>query len=445
MNLVLYFRLAIRGLSANKMRTALTMLGIVIGVAVVILVVAIGEGASKSVTDSINSLGTNQLTIRPGRPTLRITAASSTGTAQGLAVANRLTMADANLIQKDFATTIAAIAPQARTTTQIQMGDKDANTSVMGTSSEYLYVNNATMQTGEMFTDYDNAASAKVCVVGATVVKELMGSPDQDMTGSTILINHNRFSVKGVLTPKGAGAFGQDQDDVILIPIQTALRRVLNTQVLSLITVRCTAPNMMSLAQQQIASLLRNRHHIAPPYPQNDDFQITNQTEILQRQESVTGTMTTLLSAVAVISLVVGGIGIMNIMLVSVTERTREIGIRKAVGATPRDILMQFLNESALISLLGGVIGVVIVILGTLILAKIAGWATVVDPVAGAVALVHLRRSWHLLRPLSSPKSRRPPSHRRFEIRVTLCASYRSIVSAENGTAISPEWSYWRD
>jgi len=149
-NLLLYFRLAIRGLSANKMRTALTMLGIVIGVAVVILVVAIGEGASQSVTDSINSLGTNQLTIRPGRPTLRITAAASTGTAQALVMANRLNMADSNLIQKDFPTTIAALAPQARATTQITLGNKDANTSVMGTSPEYLFVNNATMRSGAM-------------------------------------------------------------------------------------------------------------------------------------------------------------------------------------------------------------------------------------------------------------------------------------------------------
>jgi len=386
-NLLLYFRLAIRGLSANKMRTALTMLGIVIGVAVVILVVAIGEGASQSVTDSINSLGTNQLTIRPGRPTLRITAAASTGTAQALVMANRLNMADSNLIQKDFPTTIAALAPQARATTQITLGNKDANTSVMGTSPEYLFVNNATMRSGAMFSDYENAGGAKVCVVGTTIVKEMVGSADADMTGTTILINHNRFSVLGVMNPKGAGAFGQDQDDVILIPIQTALRRVLNTQVLNLITVRCTSPGLMSLAQEQIASLLRNRHHIPPPYPQNDDFQITNQTEILQRQESVTGTMTTLLSAVAVISLIVGGIGIMNIMLVSVTERTREIGIRKAVGATPRDILMQFLIESALISMLGGFIGVAIGIAGTYILSSIAGWATVVDPLAAALAL----------------------------------------------------------
>jgi putative ABC transport system permease protein len=387
MNLLLYSRLALRGLSANKTRTSLTMLGIAIGVAVVILVVAIGEGASKQVTDSINSLGTNLLTIRPGRPTLRITAAAASGTAQGLAIANRLNMADANLIEKDFPTTISAIAPQARTTTQIEMGDKDANTTVMGTSAEYLYVNNATIQSGQMFSDYENQASSKVCVVGTTVVKELMGSANATMAGLTILINHNQFLVRGVLTPKGAGAFGQDQDDVILIPIQTALRRVLNTTVLSMISVRCTSPGMMPLAQQQISALLRNRHHIPPPYPQNDDFQITSQTEIMQRQQSVTGTMTTLLSAVAIISLIVGGIGIMNIMLVSVTERTREIGIRKAVGAAPHDILMQFLIESSLISLIGGVIGVIVGIVGTVILSRLAGWETVIDPLAGCLAL----------------------------------------------------------
>ena len=314
MNLALYFRLALRGLSANKTRTALTMLGIIIGVAVVILVVAIGEGASQQVTDSINSLGTNLLTVRPGRPTLRITAAAASGSAQALVVANRLNMADANLIQKDFPTTISAIAPMARATSQIELGRNDANTTIMGTTASYMYVNNATMRNGQMFTEADNSASSKVCVVGTTVVRELVGSADADMTGATLLINHNQFVVKGVLTPKGSGAFGQDQDDVILIPIQTALRRVLNTTVLNMITIRCTTPEMMPLAQEQIAALLRNRHHIAPPYPQNDDFQITSQTEIMQRQQSVTGTMTTLLSAVAVISLIVGGIGIMNIM-----------------------------------------------------------------------------------------------------------------------------------
>lgn len=387
MNLALYFRLAVRGLSANKTRTALTMLGIIIGVAVVIIVVAIGEGASQQVTDSINSLGTNLLTIRPGRPTLRITAAAASGSAQALVVANRLTLADALLMQKNFPASISDIAPQARANTQIKMGHNDANTSVMGTTAAYLYVNNATIKSGQMFSDADNVASNKVCVVGATVVKELAGSADADLTGATIQINHNLFLVKGVLTPKGSGAFGQDQDDVILIPIQTALRRVLNTTVLSMITIRCTTPEMMPLAQEQIASLLRERHHILPPYPQNDDFQITSQTEIMQRQQSVTGTMTTLLSAVAVISLIVGGIGIMNIMLVSVTERTREIGIRKAVGATPQDILMQFLIESSLISLLGGIVGVVVGIVGSVVLSNLAHWATVIDPLAGALAL----------------------------------------------------------
>ncbi len=387
MSWLLYFRLAVRGLSANKMRTALTMLGIVIGVAVVILVVAIGQGASKSVTDSVNSLGTNILTIRPGRPTLKITAAASKGTGQSLLMANRLNMSDADQISKNFASTIAAIAPQARSTTQIKMGHVDANTTVMGTSPEYLYVNDAAMQSGVMFSAIDNSGGAKVCVVGTTVVKELAGSADADITGMTLTINHNQFLVRGVLAPKGSGAFGQDQDDVILIPIQTALRRVLNTTVLNMITVRCVSPEMMPLAQEQITSLLRNRHHIQPPYPENDDFQITSQTEIMQRAQSVTTTMTTLLSAVAVISLIVGGIGIMNIMLVSVTERTREIGIRKAVGATPQDILMQFLIESSIISLLGGCLGMVVGVVGTVVLSRIAGWATLISPVAAIAAL----------------------------------------------------------
>ena len=189
--------------------------------------------------------------------------------------------------------------------------------------------------------------SLKVCVLGPTVAEHLTGDAHTDLTGKTIAINRQNFLVLGCWQPKGAGAGGQDQDDIILVPVTTAMRRVYNRQALNNILIRCTSEEMMPLAQEQVSSYLRNRHHLPPPFPDNDDFRIRNQTDLLQTQQSVTGTMTTLLQRVAVISLVVGGIGIMNIMLVSVTERTREIGIRKAIGATPRDILMQFLIEFA--------------------------------------------------------------------------------------------------
>jgi putative ABC transport system permease protein len=390
MNLVRNLKLALRGLSTNKMRTALTMLGIVIGVAVVILVVAIGQGATKNVTDAVNSLGTNLLTVRPGRPRTRITAAvtqNASTSAVSAGSPNRLTLEDSRLIAKNFPESIAAVAPQARGNVQIRLGGKDSTSSLIGSTVEYLDVNNATLSKGRMFTAMENEGVQKVCVVGSTVAFKLTGSATTDLTGVTISVNKQGFLVLGMLTTKGSGAFGQDQDDVILVPLNTALRRVLNTTRIDMLSVRCTTPEAMVLAQEQISSLLRSRHHDRPPYPDNDDFQISSQTELLQRQQSVTGTMTSLLSAVSVISLVVGGIGIMNIMLVSVTERTREIGIRKAVGATPRDIMLQFLIESSIISLMGGIIGVVCGVGGSELLAALAGWSAIVSPFSVFIAL----------------------------------------------------------
>jgi putative ABC transport system permease protein len=385
-----YFNLALRGLIANKLRTALTMLGIIIGVAVVIIVVAIGTGASKSVTDAVNSLGTNLLQIRPGQPKVRLTAVTlQAGATSGTATSqNRMTLADANLIASKFSDTIDAVAPQVRGSVQIQLGNSDATTTVMGVTVAYPYVNNVTMDKGTFFTAADDSGEHKVCVIGATVALKLTNDPNADLTGKIITINHEGFSVLGMLTPKGAGAFGQDQDDIILMPINTAMRRVIFKTFIDFLSIRCVSPQAMSLAQQQIAQFLRNRHHIPPPYPDNDDFQITSQTEIMARQSTVTDTMTNLLTAVAIISLVVGGIGIMNIMLVSVTERTREIGIRKAIGATPMDILLQFLIEAGIISTIGGIFGVLFGVSGAIVLAKFGGWNAIVGVSSVVIALV---------------------------------------------------------
>ncbi len=390
MNWTQYLRLALRGLVANKMRTGLTMLGIIIGVGVVIIVVAIGQGASKSVTDAVNSLGTNLLQIRPGQPKVRLTAVTlQAGATSGTATSqNRMTLADANLIASKFSDTVDAVAPQARGSVQIQYGNSDATTSVMGVTVQYPYVNNVTMDKGEFFSATDDAGEHKVCVVGATVALKLLNDANGDLTGKTISINHEGFLVLGMLTPKGAGAFGQDQDDVILMPINTAMRRVIFKTFIDFLSIRCTTPAAMPLAQQQISQFLRNRHHIPPPYPDNDDFQITSQTEIMARQSTVTDTMTKLLTAVAIISLVVGGIGIMNIMLVSVTERTREIGIRKAIGATPKDILLQFLIEAGIISTIGGIFGVILGVIGAILLAKFGGWNAIVGLPSVVVALL---------------------------------------------------------
>ncbi len=387
-------RVSLRGLVSNKLRTMLTMLGIIIGVAVVIIVVAIGQGATKRVTEAVNSLGTNLLTIRSGSSRIRMTAAIAKAAAesddakkQAAASPNRLTLQDARMIAKNFPKTVEAVAPQVRGNPQIRFGSTDASTSMIGTNTDYPYVTNTEAAIGRWFTDYEVDGSMKVCIVGRTIAEKLVGNPDADMTGQTILVNRQQFKIVGMMAAKGATAWGQDQDDTIIIPITTAMRRVLNRQSLETISVRCVSQKLMPLAQEQISTFLRNRHKLQPPFPDNDDFRIFSQTELMERQRSVTDTMTSLLSIVAVVSLIVGGIGIMNIMLVSVTERTREIGIRKAIGATPRDIMAQFLIESVIISIIGGIIGVVVGIGGAALLAKVGGWNTIVDQTAVLMAV----------------------------------------------------------
>ncbi|CEK16092.1 ABC transporter permease [Chthonomonas calidirosea] len=402
MNLLESTRIALRGLAGNKMRTFLTMLGIIIGVGVVILVVAIGEGATQRVKQTIDELGTNLLFVWNGPPRLHIAPAAAlaaqsgssttTTTSNGFptppAPPNRLTLDEANAIAKNFTQAIAAVAPIVRRSVQIRFQDNNATTTLQGTNTEYPFVNNASVMRGRFFDQSDIDGVRQVCVVGQTVVESLTGSADNDLVGQHISINNQDFLVIGELTPKGSGIFGQDQDDVILAPITTVMQRIANTTNIDAMNVRCTSAKMMPLAMEQIANYLRNQHHLQPPFPQNDDFEIRSQTDLMNRQQSVTGTMTSLLSIVAIISLVVGGIGIMNIMLVSVTERTREIGIRKAIGATPRDILLQFLIESSIISLIGGIIGLALGVIGAHLLASVGGWNTIVDPRAVIAGLV---------------------------------------------------------
>jgi putative ABC transport system permease protein len=407
MNLMQNLQIAMRGLASNKMRTGLTMLGIIIGVGVVILVVAIGQGATQSVMAAVNSLGQNVLSVRPGQPRLKITAAvtkagtqttasstttvsstgvtvvtpGSTASTTSLTSPNHLTLSEANQIAVDFPQTISAVAPQSRGNVTVRSGSNTASTSVTGTNNAYLYVTNTTVENGRFFTDYEVQEAAKVCVVGTSTIQNLTGSPDTNIIGQYLLINSQRVECIGILAPKGAGAFGQDQDDIILMPVTTAMQRLFNRDRLDFMSVRCKSAKLMPLAE-------RNAHHIRPPYPENDDFQIRDMTQIAQQQASVTSTMTSLLSAVAVISLIIGGIGIMNIMLVSVTERTREIGIRKAVGATPKDILMQFLIESAIMALLGGVIGIILGVGSAALMSAFAGWNTIVSGASVIVALI---------------------------------------------------------
>ncbi len=367
------FKIAVRSLGSNKIRTGLTMLGMVIGVGAVIAMLAIGQGASNRIADSMNSMGTNLLNIMPGNPRLR-----GGGGGAGQAITT-LTVDDADAISHNLNTSVSMVAPTARGSATLKMGNQNTQTSLIGTVSAYEPINNATVRAGRFINTDDERGRLKVAVVGQTVVEELLGSPDTNPIGQHVDVNRIQFTIVGVLTPKGATQFGQDQDDVIVIPLSTALRRVLNRTYLSTLTVQCSSEKKMDLATEQITALLRRRHHLQPPFPDNDDFAIRNLTAFLEMSQTVTNTMTALLGGVAVVSLIVGGIGIMNIMIVSVTERTREIGLRKAVGATEHAIMLQFLTESLVISILGGLIGIAFGVIGSKVVATILGWPAAVS------------------------------------------------------------------
>jgi putative ABC transport system permease protein len=354
------------------MRTGLTMLGIIIGVAAVIAVLAIGQGAAQRVTASISSLGTNMLTIIPGATRF------GGGLAGGGAAITTMTMDDADAIAHNLSSTVAAVAPSTRDGVTLRMGNQNTQSSCIGSTPAYAPINNVTVQSGRFINNNDVNGSLKVAIVGTTVVTNLLGTPTANPIGKDILINRVQFTIIGVQASKGSGAFGQDQDNVVIVPITTALRRLFNRNYINGIYVEAKSsdPAQQNLVSDEISSLLRRRHHLLPPFPDNDDFSVRSQSALLATSQTVTGTLTALLGGVAVVSLIVGGIGIMNIMIVSVTERTREIGIRKAVGATGQDILIQFLTESLVVSILGGVIGVAFGILGSWIVGRVLGWST---------------------------------------------------------------------
>ena len=376
------FKVALRSLGGNKLRTALTMLGVIIGVGAVIAMLAIGEGAAQRISQSISAMGTNLLTIVPGNPRIR------GGPMGGGQAITTLIPEDADAIRRNLRRTVGQVAPSSRGGLTVKMGNQNTQTSVIGTVPAYQTVNNADVRDGRFITDSDIRGRLKMAVVGTTVVENLLGNAEANPIGKDIEISRIRFRIVGVLKTKGSAAFGQDQDDTIIIPISTALRRVFNRTYLNTIYVECSSRGKMDLASEQITALLRRRHHLRPPFPDNDDFAVRSQSALLEMSQSVTGTMTALLGGVAVVSLIVGGIGIMNIMIVSVTERTREIGIRKSVGATERDIMAQFLTESFVVSVFGGFIGIAVGIGGSKVVGNVLGWPTVVRPQAVLLSFV---------------------------------------------------------
>ena len=364
---------AMRSLNSNKLRTGLTMLGVIIGVGAVIAVLAIGQGASARISSSIAAMGTNMLTIIPGN--LRLGGPGGGGTAS-----TTLLPEDADAIQHALAGTVAMVAPATRDSVSIRLGNQNTQASSLGTTPPYEFITNSPVQAGRFITNDDVTGRLKVAVVGVTVILNLLGSTTANILGKNIEINNVEFTVVGVLAVKGSGTFGQDQDNVVIIPLSTALRRLFNRTYVNTIFVEAKSPDpaQIDLVSEEISSLLRRRHHLLPPFPENDDFSIRSQSALLQTSQTVTGTLTALLGGVAVVSLIVGGIGIMNIMIVSVTERTREIGIRKAVGATGQDILLQFLTESMVVSVLGGLIGIAFGVIGSYVVGHVLGWSTVV-------------------------------------------------------------------
>ena len=352
MTIIQSIRVALQGLTANKLRSGLTMLGIIIGVAAVIALVSVGQGAQASVTQRFQSLGSNLLVISPG-------AAFYGRASQGAASAQSLTDEDAQAIAQ-LATLVEAIAPEYSIRgAQMVYGNKNTQTSALGVTPEYLTVRNWQVSRGRFIDQQDVESLAKVCALGTTVVEDLFGSGYLDPVGKTIKINRQNYQVVGVMASKGQTGF-TNEDDQVFIPLSTAQVKFGGAGNTSLgsINVQVTSSDMMDFAQAELTAILRARHGLSPS--QADDFNIRSQVQIMEMAQQTTGTFTILLGAIAAISLVVGGIGIMNIMLVSVTERTREIGIRKAVGAKRRDILMQFLVEAVVLSGLGGVMGVLV-------------------------------------------------------------------------------------
>jgi len=351
MNIIESVRVAIRSLRANKLRSGLTMLGMVIGVAAVIALVAAGAGTQAQVTEQFESLGSNLLSISSGAMTFR-------GMSMGAASAQTLTNDDVEAIVQ-LATSVAAIAPQYSISAQVVYGNKNTQTTALGATPDYLTVRNFQVAQGRFIDSLDLTNQAKVAVLGATVAEDLFSETLLDPLGKMIKINRQNYQIVGILASKGSSGF-QNPDDQVLIPLSTAQIRFggAGTTSLQSIDAQVVSADKMEWAKAELTAILRASHGLAAG--QSDDFTVFDQTQMVESITEVTETFTVLLGSIAAISLVVGGIGIMNIMLVSVTERTREIGIRKAVGAKRRDILAQFLAEAVVLSLVGGVVGILV-------------------------------------------------------------------------------------
>lgn len=369
-------RVATESIRKNKLRTMLTMLGIIIGVGAVILVVAIGEGAQGQIRAQIENLGTNLLVIAPG-------SSAQGGVSRGAGSFNRLSVEDVEKLERE-AVLLAGVSPVIMTGSQVIGGQGNWRTRVNGVSTDYAFIRDWQTISGSFFDDGDQRSNARVAVLGYTVATQLW--PDSDPVGEQIQLRNVPFRVIGVLAPKGQSAEGTDQDDVVIAPYTTVQTRLSGRSFIGQILASTFSPEEIPAATDEITAIMRESHDLAEW--EDDDFTVRNQSELAEAAQGTTQVMTLLLSAIAAISLLVGGIGIMNIMLVSVTERTREIGVRLAIGARGSDVLTQFLVESVVMSAIGGMLGVALGFGGARLLGGFTGWSTAISPATVLIALV---------------------------------------------------------
>ena len=374
-------KIAFRALRTNKMRSALTMLGIIIGVGAVIAMVAVGSGATERIQQQIASIGSNVIMVQPGSIT-------ASGLRLGAGNAVSLTIDDSKAIGRDCPS-VQAVAPSSRSGAQVIYSNNNWATSIQGTTPDYLVIRDISIQSGASFTQQDVDSDAKVALLGQTVVDNLFNGADP--IGQVIRIKQVPVTVVGTLVPKGQSPTGQDQDDLIILPITTAQKKIFGVNQaransVGSLMVQARGPAYIMSAQEEMTSVLRQRHHLQQT--QDNDFTVRNLEELFRAQETSSHVMSILLAAIASVSLIVGGIGIMNIMLVSVTERTREIGLRQAVGAKTKDILTQFLVEAVTLSILGGIVGIILGIIASKLISIFAQWSTLVSPAAIVMAFM---------------------------------------------------------
>lgn len=368
MNFFELMRVSLRALFANKLRSILTMLGIIIGVSAVIAMVAIGNGASQSVSSRVQGLGSNLLIVSPGQ-------SNSGGVRGGSGSANTLEMEDVPKV-KAAGSAVKMVAPTVSSNAQVVYGKGNTSTSVMGTTTEYATIRNIQIVQGRFITEEDIEKSSRVAVVGPTVVENLLGDANADIIGKSIKLNNVPFLVVGVTVSQGSSG-ATNNDDTIFAPISTVQSRLTGSKAVRQIYIEAASADLMTEAQDEVTYALQTAHKI--PTGQPNDFTVTNQAEVLETMKEISQTMTMLLAGIAAISLLVGGIGVMNIMLVSVTERTREIGIRKAIGAKGKDILSQFLIEAVVLSVIGGLIGILLGWGGAILVSKVFSMAASVS------------------------------------------------------------------